>query len=140
MPVAGGGVQDFRPGQSSSSVARSPVDWLNTEDEAFQVFFFALFPTTKKSATVPPHSGSELPPHSSPWTPAAYDAPMALEEEEEESEYEPVDVQYFEFEGRWWWCEWVPALQYHCWWLAAADGSQAGRATWRPPWLGRGPG
>ena len=45
---------------------------------------FRTFPQTKKSATVPPHSGSELPPHSSPWTPAAYDVPMVLEEEEEE--------------------------------------------------------
>ena len=31
-----GGLQDCRPGQSSSSVARSPADWLNTEDEPFQ--------------------------------------------------------------------------------------------------------
>ena len=106
IPVAGGGLQDFRPGQSSSSVARSPACWLNTEDEAFQGVFRTLH-QNKKSATVPPHSGSELVPHSSPWTPAAYDVPMALEEEEEESEYEPVVVQSFEFEGRWCGCEWA---------------------------------
>ena len=41
--AAGGGLHDFRPSQSSSSVARSPADWLNTEDEAFQEFF-RIFP------------------------------------------------------------------------------------------------
>ena len=34
-----------------------------------------------KKATQPPHSGSALPPHSSPWTSAACDASMVLEEE-----------------------------------------------------------
>ena len=68
-------------------------------------------------------SSATLPPHSSPWTAAAYDVPMALEEEEEsESEEElDYDVEYVEFDGRWWECEWVPARQQHCWWLAAAD-------------------
>ena len=33
--------------------------------------FFALFPQNKKSAKVAPHSGSELPPHSSSWMAAA---------------------------------------------------------------------
>ena len=36
--------------------------------------FFALFRRFKKSATLPQHSVSALPPHSSPWTPAARDA------------------------------------------------------------------
>ena len=44
-------------------------------------------------------------------------------------------------DGRWWGCEWVPARQRYCWWLAAADGSQVGRTFWRLPWLiGSGPG
>ena len=105
---------------------------------------FRTFPQTKKSATVPPHSGSELPPHSSPWTSAAYDVPMVLEEEEEEEESEDEPdfyVEYVEHDGRMWGCEWVPAHQQYCWWLAAADGSQAGHTIWRPPWLiGSGPG
>ena len=46
IPV-GGGLQDFRPGQSSSSVARSPAEWLNTEDEANQGVF-RTFPQIKK--------------------------------------------------------------------------------------------
>ena len=29
----------------------------------------------------------------------------------------------------------VLARQQHCWWLAAADGSQIGHTIWRPPWL-----
>ena len=36
FPVAGGGLHDFRPGQSSSSVAHSPAAWLGTEDEPFR--------------------------------------------------------------------------------------------------------
>ena len=110
IPV-GGGLQDFCPGHSSSSVARSPAEWLTTEDEAIQGFF-RTFPPKQKSATVPPHSGSTLPPHSSPWTPAAYDASMVLEEEEEESEDEPAE--YVQHDGRWWGCEWVPARQRYC--------------------------
>ena len=99
--------------------------------------FFAPFPQINKSATHPPHSGSALPPHSSPWTPAAYDASMVLEEEEEEEESEDELVEYVQHDRRWWGCEWVPAR----WWLAAADGSQVGHTIWRPPWLiGSGPG
>ena len=125
IPV-GGGLQDFRPGQSSSSVAHSPAAWLSTEDEAIQGGF-SHFPQNKKSATVPPHSGSALPPHSSPWTPAAYDASMMLEEEEEKSEDEPVE--YVQHDGRWWRvrvgpsspavllvagrCRWVSGWPYH---------------------------
>ena len=139
IPAAGGGLQDFRPGQSSSSVARSPAEWLNTEDEAFQEVL-RTFHQNEKSATQPPHSRSELPPHSSPWTPSAYDVCMVLEEEEEESE-EDFDVEYVEFNDRLWGRERVPARQQYCWWLAAAGGSQTGHTIWRPPWLiGRGPG
>ena len=52
FPVAGGGLHDFRPGQSSSSVAHSPAAWLNTEDEPFQGVF-ALFPRKKKVRLTP---------------------------------------------------------------------------------------
>ena len=104
--------------------------------------FFAFFPKIKKSATQPPHSRSELPPHSSPWTQAAYDASMVLEEEEEEEEEEceeDFEVEYVEYNDRLWGREWDPARQRFCWWLASADGSQAGHTIWRPPWLsGRG--
>ena len=67
---SGGGLQDFCPGQSSSSSSH-------------------------------PHSRSELPPHSSPWTPAACDASMVLEEEEDD---EPA-IEYVECDGLWWGCE-----------------------------------
>ena len=70
--------------------------------------------------------------------------PMVLEEEEEEEESEKeldYDVEYMEFDGRWWGCEWVPARQRQCWWVAAADVSQIGNTIWQPPWLiGSGPG
>ena len=116
IPVPGGSLHGLSvPGSSSSSAVSRDV-----RGEGF--FFFALFPRFKKSATLPPRSGSALPPHSSPWTPAAYDVPMALEEEEESQEELDDDVEYMEFDGCWWWCEWVPARQQYCWWLAAADG------------------
>ena len=54
--VFGGGLQDFRPGQSSSPLAKG---------------FFALFPNGK-SAKIGPHSGSELSADFTPSTPAAY--------------------------------------------------------------------
>ena len=92
-------LQDLRPRQSSASSSHSPDGF---PDDAFGGFF-RTFPQVKKNATLLPHSGSELPPHSSRWTPAAHDVPMALEEEEEESEDEPdFDVEYVEFDGRWW--------------------------------------
>ena len=47
IPVSVGGLQDFRPGQSSSSVAHSPAAWVNPEDEPFQGFF-CTFPGRKK--------------------------------------------------------------------------------------------
>ena len=64
---------------------------------------------------------------------------MVLEEEEDD---EPdFTIEYVECDGCWWGCEWVPARQEYCWWLAAADGSQVGHTIWRPPWLfGSGPG
>ena len=138
----GEGLQDFLPGQSSSSSSHDPARGFETLDEpGYGVF--RTFPHFQKSATQPSHSESELPPHSSSWTPAPYDASMVLEEEEEEEpEDEPVEfVEYVQHDGLWWGCEWDPAHQRHRWWLAAADGSQAGHTIWRPPWLiGSGPG
>ena len=53
--VFGGGLQDFRPGQSSSASSSSPAGFADELGEGF----FALFPE-RKSAKVGPHSGSEL--------------------------------------------------------------------------------
>ena len=68
---------------------------------------------------------------------------MVLEEEEEEEEEceEDFEVEYLEYDGCLWGREWVAARQQYCWWLASADGSQAGHTIWRPPWhIGRGSG
>ena len=79
------GFKIFLPGQSSSSSSDDPARGFEALDEpGYEVF--RTFHQFQKSATQPPHSGSELPPHSSSWTPAAYDASMVLEEEEEEEE------------------------------------------------------
>ena len=73
-----GDLQGFLPGEgSSASSSHSP----GAADEAGQGVF-RTFPRDKKSATVPPHSVSELPPHSSSWTSAAYALPTVLEKEE----------------------------------------------------------
>ena len=137
FPDPGGGREDFQPVQSS---AASSSDLPGQAGQGV----FRTFPQNQKSATQPPHSRSELLPHSSPWTPAPYDASMVLEEEEEEEEEEceeDCEVEYVEYNDRLWEREWDPARQRFCWWLAAADGSQAGHTIWRPPWLiGRGPG
>ena len=121
IPVPGGGLHDLPVlGASSSSAA--------SRDARGQGFFFALFPRFKKVR----HYLRTLGRHCL----RTYDVPMALEEEEE-SESE----EYVEFDRWWWGCEWVPARQRYCWWLAAADGSQIGHTSWRLPWLiGRGPG
>ena len=118
IAVSREGLQDFLPGQSSSSSSHDPARGSETLDEpGYGVF--RTFPHFQKSATQPSHSGSELPPHSSPWTPAAYDASMVLEEEEEEEEEEPEDepvefVEYVQHDGLWWGCGWDPAHQRHC--------------------------
>ena len=59
-PVSGGGLQYFRQGQSSSSVAHSPAAWLNPEDEPFQRIF-RTFSSEEKSATVTRHMGARVP-------------------------------------------------------------------------------
>ena len=122
FPLLVAGLQDFLPGQSSSSSSHDPARVHEDADELGQVVF-SHFSPSQKSATQPPHSGSELPPHSNPWTPAACDVPMVLEVEEEECEDEPdFAVEYVECDGHLWGCEWAPARQQYCWWLAAADG------------------
>ena len=102
IPVPGGGWHDLPVPAASSSSAVS-------RDERGQGFF-RTFLQVQESATLPPRSGSALPPHSSPWAPAAHDVPMALEEEEESESEEELgyDVEYVEFDGCWWRCEWVP--------------------------------
>ena len=125
FPDPGGGREDFQPVQGS---AASSSDLPGQAGQGV----FRTFPQNQKSATQPPHSRSELPPHSSPWTPAPYDASMVLEEEEEEEEEceEDFEVEYVEYNDRLWGREWVPARQRYCWWLAAADGSQAGHTMY----------
>ena len=136
-PIPGRGPQNFVPVQGSA--ASSLVSPGHAGEGVFRTF-----PQNKKSAKIPRTQGSELPPHSSPWTPAPYDASMVLEEEEEEEESEldeaeevgevSLAVEYVECNGRWWGQQWDPTAQQFCWWLAAADGSQLGHTIWRPPW------
>ena len=90
--------QDFQPVQGS---AASSSDLPGQAGQGF----FRTFPQMKKSATLPARSRSELPPHSSPWTTAAYVASMVLEEECEED----LAVEYVEFDDCLWKREWVPA-------------------------------
>ena len=81
--VLGGGLQDFLPGQSSSSSSHDPARVYEALDGPGEGFF-RTFPQIKKSAGVAPHSGSELAADSSPSTRRAYGVPMAVEEDESE--------------------------------------------------------
>ena len=72
--VVGEGLQDFRPGQSSSPSEHVPARVHEDADELVKVFF-RTFLQNKKSAKSGPHSGSELsadftsdPPRQLMWT------------------------------------------------------------------------
>ena len=69
IPAAGGSLADFRPGQSSSSVAHSPAAGLNPEDEPVQRVFRTFSPE-EKSAKMGSHSSQRVPASVSPSTPA----------------------------------------------------------------------
>ena len=72
VPV-GGGLQDFRPGQSSSSSSRVPALVSEALDEPGDVFFFAHFSQNfKKVRSWVRTRGLELLPESSPSTQAAH--------------------------------------------------------------------
>ena len=70
-----------RGGLHGSSSSHSPAGDEERTDEPGKGVF-RTFPQIKKSAKVPPHSRSELPPHSSSWTSAAYALPTIPEIEE----------------------------------------------------------
>ena len=65
----GGGLQDFRPGQSSSSSSHFPAGILGDADEPGEGFF-RTFPQNKKSAKLGPHSSPRVPASVSSSTPA----------------------------------------------------------------------
>ena len=67
----GGGLQGFRPGQSSSS-SHFPAGVHEVLDEPGEVFFFSHFHPHEKSAALGPHSGSELSADFTSSTPAAH--------------------------------------------------------------------
>ena len=106
IPVFVGGLQDFRPRQSSSSVAHSPAAWLNTEDEPFQGFF-ALFHRERKVRQTPCTWVRECPGTSSACGPRTW-----------------VDDDT----GEVWTLLTDPALG--SWWYS----SRTHRSQWHPPW------
>ena len=89
------GLQGFFPGQGSSSSSRLH----GGTDEGIQ-WVFRTFPREEKSAEEGPHLGSELGADFTPWTPAAYDAPMVAGSWSVE-ELEELGIWLDEF-GRWW--------------------------------------
>ena len=126
--LSGGGLQGFQRGQSSTAFMEQ-ITVSPNPGRGLQIFQpvqgsaasssvspghageggFSHFSQDEKSATLLARSWSALPPHSSPWTPSAYDVPMVLEEEEESEldEAEEGDevasmVEYVECDGRWW--------------------------------------
>ena len=77
IPVSGGGLQDFRPGQSSSSSLHFPAGVQEDLEEPGEGFF-RTFPKILKNAGLGPHSGSELATDSSRSTRRAHGVPMAV--------------------------------------------------------------
>ena len=61
IPVSVGGLQDFRPRESSSSVAHSPAVWFNAEDEPFQGGFRTFSAGEKKCDRHPAHGCESAP-------------------------------------------------------------------------------
>ena len=112
IPVAGGGLHDFRSGQSSSSVAHSPAAWFNTEDEPFQEFFFRTFSPDEKSVTVTRHMGARVPRHVSSSTSSAYGLRSWVDDDTGETWMLLTDPAL----GSWWY-----SLRTH-------------RSQWHPPW------
>ena len=111
IPAAGGGLGDFRPGQSSSSIAHSPAAWLNPEDEPVQRVFRTFSPE-EKSATVTRHMGARVPQHVSSSTSSAY-GPRTWADDDT---------------GEVWTLLTDPALG--SWWYS----SRTRRSQWHPPW------
>ena len=70
VDLPGGGLQDFRPGQSSSSSLHVPARVPEALDEPGEGFFFALFPNIKKSAASASSPSQRVPASVSPSTPA----------------------------------------------------------------------
>ena len=68
-----GGLLGARPGRNPASSVHS-----GAADEAFPVGF-RTFSRWQKSATLGPHSGSELSADFTSWTPAAYGVPLVPE-------------------------------------------------------------
>ena len=111
IPVARGGLADFRPGQSSSSIAHSPAAWLNPEDEPVQRVFRTFSPE-EKSANVTRHMGARVPRHVSPSTSSAYGPRTWVDDDT----------------GEVWTLLTDPALG--SWWYS----SRTRRSQWHPPW------
>ena len=111
FPVAGGGLHDFRPGQSSSSVAQSPAAWLRTEDEPFQGGFRTFSPE-EKSATDTRHMGARVPRHVSSSTSSAYGLRSWVDDDTGETWTLLTDPAL----GSWWY-----SLRTH-------------HSQWHPPW------
>ena len=109
--VSVGGLQDFRPRQSSSSVAHSPAAWLNTEDEPFQ-WVFRTFSPGEKSTTDTWHMGARVPQHVSSSTSSAYGPRTWVDDDT----------------GEFWTLLTDPALG-SCWYS-----SRTHRSQWHPPW------
>ena len=111
IPAAGGGLADFRPGQSSSSVAHSPAAWLKPEDEPVQRVFRTFSPE-EKSANVTRHMGTRVPQHVSSSTSSAYGPRTWVDDDT----------------GEVWTLLTDPALG--SWWYS----SRTRRSQWHPPW------
>ena len=118
FPVAGGGLHDFRPGQSSSSFAHSPAAWLNTEDEPFQGGFRTFSPE-EKSATDTRHMGARVPRHVSSSTSSACGPRTWVDDDTGEVWTLLTDPAL----GSWWYSSRTHRSQWHPLWELSCAGA-----------------
>ena len=112
IPVARGGLADFRPGQSSSSIAHSPAAWLDPEDEPVQRVFRTFSPEEKKVQMSPGTWVRECPGTSAHPRRQAYGPRTWVDDDT----------------GEVWTLLTDPALG--SWWYS----SRTRRSQWHPPW------
>ena len=118
LPVSLGGLQDFRPKQVSSSSSHVPARDQEGLDEPGEGRF-SHFSSWEKSAEVAGQVSARVPPHSSSWTPAAYEALSGSDEWVEL--YDDVKSKTYYWNRRTRLSSWLPPEGIMVYWVGTRD-------------------